>query len=106
MNINLKRNAALLGSAAVIAAVGLGGVMSANAGPDTSPTHITQLEQSDGDGETADDLEQSDGDGETADDLEQSDGDGETADDDTNVGPDADPNEPGHQDAVGDDAAE
>lgn len=93
MNINLKRNAALLGSAAVIAAVGLGGVMSANAGPDTSPTHITQLEQSDGDGETADD-------------LEQSDGDGERADDDTNVGPDADPNEPGHQDAVGDDAAE
>ena len=30
----------------------------------------------------------------------------ETADDDTNTGPDADPNEPGHQDAVDDDAAE
>ncbi|MEJ7707674.1 MAG: hypothetical protein WKF82_10650 [Nocardioidaceae bacterium] len=91
MTTNLKRNAAILGSAVVIAALGLGGVMSANAGTDPSPTHSTQLEQPDGDGDVADDGEQSDGD------HEQSDGDSETADNDTNVGPDADPSEPGHK---------
>ncbi len=55
---------------------------------------------------TAAQLDQSDGDGEVADNLEGSAGAAEGADDGANVGPDADPNEPGHHDAAGDDAAE
>ncbi|MCW2842258.1 MAG: hypothetical protein JWN22_174 [Nocardioides sp.] len=82
---SLKRNAAVLTAAAVIGAVGIGGVMSANA---DSPQHSggkTQVEQSDGDGEAPDSTEAAN--------------DGETNDDATDVGPDANPNEPGHQDA-------
>lgn len=81
MSSSIKRGVAVAGSAAVIAVLGLGGVMSANADT-TTPTNPSSSQ------------------------VEQSDGDGEVADDDANVGPDADPNEAGHQDAVNDDPAE
>ena len=67
---NLKRNVALVGSTAAIAAVGLGGVMSAQA--DTSSTPSTS--QSDTAQESTE------------------------TEDGPNQGPDANPNEPGHQD--------
>lgn len=74
---NLKRNAAVVGAGAIIATLGLGGVMSAQASSTPAPAH-TQVQKTSG-GERA---------GETA---ETNDG--------ADVGPDANPNEPGHQDA-------
>jgi len=68
---NLKRNVALVGSTAVIAAAGLGGVMSAQA--DTSSTPAT--------------------------DQAEAAQEGAEAEDGPNQGPDANPNEQGHQDA-------
>lgn len=83
----LKRNAAVVGATAVIAALGVGGVMSAHANsPDDSTNQHAVHEQSDGDGEVPDSTE-----------VEN---DGETNDDASDVGPDANPNEPGHQDAA------
>jgi len=70
---NLKRNVAIVASAAVIAALGLGGVMSANADTGTTPSNTTVGESGQGEGQDA-----SDG---------------------PNVGPDTNANEPGHQDA-------
>ncbi len=64
---NVKRNAALIASAAVIASVGIGGVMAA------------QAHSSNGSSDQTSEVE------ETSDGPDQ--------------GPDADPNEPGHQDA-------
>lgn len=80
----LKRNLAVLAAATVVGGLGIGGLATAsadNGGSDQSQVH----EQSDGDGETADDAEGTEGTEET--------------DDGPDVGPDADPNEPGHQDA-------
>ncbi len=75
---NLKRNVAVVGASAIIAALGLGGVMSAQASTN-APTPSTSHVQKSGGTEAA---------GESA---EKSDG--------ADVGPDANPNEPGHQDA-------
>lgn len=66
---NLKRNVAITGAAAILTALGIGGAVTAQATPN-SPAPIVQ--QSDGDGEV---------------------------NDGPNQGPDANPNEPGHQDA-------
>ena len=81
---NLKRNAAITGAAAILAALGIGGAVTAQASP-SSPAPVVQ--QSDGDGEVDDATEV-----EGAEEAEE-------ADDGPNQGPDANPNEPGHQDA-------
>ena len=90
---NLKRDAAVIAGSAVIAALGIGGVMNAQADPPT-PSQGQQTDTSDGDGEVPDGLEA------------QNEADGAEADDGPNVGPDADPNEPGHQDADDADASD
>ena len=69
---NLRRNAAVVAAVGVIAAVGVGGGMSAQASsPSNSGNGSSQLEKSDAG----------------------------TNDDAADTGPDANPNEPGHQDA-------
>ncbi len=69
---NLRRSAAVVAAAGIISAIGIGGVMSAQASsPDHSGSDTSQTERSDV----------------------------ETNDDATDTGPDANPNEPGHQDA-------
>ena len=78
---NLKRNAAITGAAAILAALGIGGAVTAQ-GTTNDPAPIVQ--QSDGDGEVDDSTE-----------VEGT----EEANDGPNQGPDANPNEPGHQDA-------
>lgn len=95
---NLKRNAALGGAAALLAALGFGGVVSAQAAPNdtTAPT----VQKSDGDGESKDATEPQGA--EEADDGPDQGPDAnpdQPGHQDTNQGPDADPNEPGHQDA-------
>lgn len=70
---NLKRNAALVGASAIVAALGLGGVMSAQASNSPAPEHSQVTKDSSEEG------------------PETNDG--------PNVGPDANPDEPGHQDA-------
>ena len=72
-----RRNLAVLAAAAVVGSVGIGGVMNAQADNGDAPAtnHSTTTDQGDGDG------------------------DGETNDDASDTGPDANPNEPGHQDA-------
>ena len=75
---NLKRNAAITGAAAILAALGIGGAVTAQASTN-NPAPIVQ--QSDGDGEVNDATEV------------------EEANDGPDQGPDANPNEPGHQDA-------
>jgi hypothetical protein len=85
--VNIKRNTAVIVAAATVGALGIGGLVAANADSGTSPNHsrvTTHTEKSDGDGEVPDSQEGSDG---------------ETNDDATDTGPDANPNEPGHQDA-------
>jgi hypothetical protein len=72
---NLKRNIAITSTAAILAAVGIGGTVAAQAATD-SPTQ--SVVQSDGDGEVNDATEINDG---------------------PDQGPDANPNQPGHQDA-------
>jgi hypothetical protein len=79
---NLKRNAALGGAAALLAALGFGGVVSAQAAPHDTTAPVVQ--KSDGGGE-ANDATQPPG--------------AEEAKDGPDQGPDANPNEPGHQDA-------
>jgi len=78
---NLKRNAAITGAAAILAALGIGGAVTAQASTH-NPAPIVQ--QSDGDGEV-DDATEVEG--------------VEEANDGPDQGPDANPNEPGHQDA-------
>ena len=78
---NLKRNAAITGAAAILAALGIGGAVTAQA-TTNDPAPIVQ--QSDGDGEV-DDATEVEG--------------AEEANDGPDQGPDANPNEPGHQDA-------
>jgi len=84
---NLKRNAAITGAVAILAALGVGGVVNAQASTH-NPAPIVQ--QSDGDGEVDDATE-----------VEGSEGaeGAEETNDGPNQGPDANPNEPGHQDA-------
>jgi hypothetical protein len=78
LSSRLRRNAAVLIAASAIGALGIGGVVSAHADSSApAPSHGSTSDVSDGDGESAD----------------------ETNDDATDTGPDADPNEPGHQDA-------
>ena len=91
---NLKRNAAIAGAAAVLAALGVGGTVAAHA----SSGHSAVVQKSDGDGEAKDSNE--------ANEASETEGDGEAKDanevegvDEGNQGPDANPNEPGHQDA-------
>jgi len=97
---NLKRNVAIAASAGVIAALGFGGVMSANA--DTGPTPSEGQEVSDGPnvGPDANANEPGHQDASDAGDAaeESTESDSET-NDGPNVGPDANANEPGHQDA-------
>ena len=81
----LRRNAAIIAAAAVVGGLGIGGVVTANADSTGPADNQSQVEQSDGDGEQ--------------DDATEVESDGETDDDASDVGPDADPNEPGHQDA-------
>ena len=108
-----KRNVALVGSAALVAALGLGGAMTAQAdtGTPAGGSQSETAETSDGPdvGPDADASEpghqDADESGESGESESGESGDS-ASDDDTNTGPDADPNEPGHQDAVGDDAAE
>ncbi len=78
---NTKRNVAITGAAAILAALGIGGAVTAQASP-SSPAPIVQ--QSDGDGEV-DDATEVEG-------VEED-------DDGPDQGPDANPDEPGHQDA-------
>jgi len=78
---NLKRNAAITGAAAILAALGIGGVVTAQA---TTHNPAPIVQQSDGDGEVDDAIE-----------VEGV----EEANDGPDQGPDANPNEPGHQDA-------
>ncbi|MGI8521887.1 MAG: hypothetical protein ACR2JU_01715 [Nocardioidaceae bacterium] len=74
---NLKRNAAAVGASAIMAALGLGGVMSAHANTTSPPSHA-QVQKAAGSEKAGETPETSDG---------------------ADVGPDANPNEPGHQDA-------
>ncbi len=97
----LRRNAAILAAASIIGAVGIGGVVTAQADSGSgggSGSHTT--EKSDGDGEVPDaqenDTNEAD---EGAEDPSDDAADGETNDDATDSGPDANPAEPGHQDA-------
>jgi len=113
---NLKRNASIAGAAVILAALGIGGAVTAQASTN-NPAPIVQ--QSDGDGE-ADDAAEVEGveeadDGpdqgpdanpnepghhQDADETGETEGaEGEDAEDGPNQGPDANPNEPGHQDA-------
>ncbi len=82
---NLKRNAAIASTAAILAAVGIGGTVAAQAATHSNPTQ--SVVQSDGDGE-ANDATEVEGAAEV-----------EDGPDEGNQGPDANPNEPGHQDA-------
>ncbi|MFT4262028.1 MAG: hypothetical protein QM572_01475 [Nocardioides sp.] len=87
--MDIKRNFAVIAAAAIVGALGIGGVVTANADSGSStptPSKVTP-DTSDGDGEVPDSQETEEG------------TDGETNDDATDTGPDANPNEPGHQDA-------
>jgi hypothetical protein len=101
MNIkrNIKRNAAVISVSAIIGALGIGGIMSASADPQPDKPGHSTTEQSDGDGEVPDSQE-----ADSSDAQEQNEGDEgadeETNDDASDTGPDANPNEPGHQDAT------
>jgi hypothetical protein len=95
----VRRNAAVIAAASIIGALGIGGVVTANADNGSGGSGQNTTEKSDGDGEVPDaqenDANEANELGETADDE----ADGETNDDATDTGPDANPNEPGHQDA-------
>ncbi len=94
-----RRNAAVIAAASIVGALGIGGVMSAQADTTGGTSQSTTVDQSDGDGEQNDATEaENDGDGEQND-ATEAENDGETNDDATDTGPDANPNEPGHQDA-------
>ena len=87
MNLTgMRRNVAVLSAAAIVGALGIGGVMTAQADSSGSGSGShTTTDKSDGDGEVPDAQEQG--------------SDGEANDDAGDTGPDANPNEPGHQDA-------
>jgi hypothetical protein len=108
---NLKRNAAVVGASAIIAALGVGGVMSAPANNAHAPSH-SQVQKSAGDEAAAKEPRRAYGPDvgpyanpnepghQDANEKGENAGESESATDDgPNVGPDANPNEPGHQDA-------
>ncbi len=101
-----RRNAAVLAAAAVVGGLGIGGLAAANAtsgdtGP--APSQVQPANQSDGDGEAIDATEVEGA--EEAEEAEDGPDQGPDANpdqpghQDTNQGPDANPDEPGHQDA-------
>ena len=111
---NVKRNVGIVGAGAVIATLGLGGAMAAQASTTPAPSHTqvqkatepASAETSDGAnvGPDANANESGHQDanekGEAANDKAETAGESESAKDDgPNVGPDTNPNEPGHQDA-------
>jgi hypothetical protein len=116
---NIKRNLALIGATAVIASVGIGGVMAAQADTGTSPSHPAVQKSGTAEvGETADGPDQGPdananepghqdanetGEADEAPGTEKADGaegaEGAETADGPGQGPDANPNEPGHQDA-------
>jgi hypothetical protein len=112
---NLKRNVALVGATGVIAAAGLGGVMSAQANTSTSGTPSVQNTEApetgaadDGpnQGPDANPSEPGHQDADESGDAQGTEGTGKGAEksgteDGPDQGPDANPNEPGHQDADG-----
>lgn len=108
-----KRNVAIVGSAALIAALGLGGAMTAQA--DTGPPPAGSQTEVEGPSDgpdvgpdvNANEPGHQDADN-TNDSAEESSTETEGPSDGPDVGPDTNPNEPGHQDAgsVNDDSAE
>src|SRR6478609_2472001 len=125
MSGRFRRNAAVIAAASIVGALGIGGLVGANAADNgSSGSHRSSTEKSDGDGEVpdaqeneadhknegpeqneadeADEANEGPEQGETADDQS----DGETNDDASDTGPDADPDEPGHQDASDTSSAE
>ena len=102
---NIKRNAALIAASAVIGALGIGGVMSAQADTATkAPASSSVQSGPTGAEETADgpdhgpDANPNEPGHQDADESGEAEGAHETADG-PDHGPDANPNEPGHQDA-------
>ena len=104
---NIRRNAALIASTAVIASVGIGGVMAAKANDSTSPDKSTVQTPGNGAEETSDGPDQGPDanlnepghqDANESGEADEADGAEETSDG-ADQGPDANPNEPGHQDA-------
>lgn len=81
----LNRTTAVAGTVAVLAALGLGSAVTAAQAADTKPA--------------APSVQTSDGDGEAKDATEAPEKEAQEAEDGPNQGPDANPNEPGHQDA-------
>ena len=77
---NLKRNAAITGAAAILAALGIGGAVTAQAAPRPGPDRAAVRRRRRG--RDATEVEGA-----------------EEANDGPDQGPDANPNEPGHQDA-------
>ena len=118
---NIKRNAALVGASTIIAAFGVGGVMTAQAstGPDTGGSSVVQkdtekqeapegseaAETDDGPnvGKDANPNEEGHQDADESGEAEGPEGpegaEAAETDDGPNVGKDANPDEPGHQDA-------
>jgi hypothetical protein len=101
MTSRLRRNAAVIAAASIIGALGIGGVVTAHADNGSGGGSGSQTtEKSDGDGEVPDAQENDANEqGEGAEDPSDDAADGETNDDATDTGPDANPDEPGHQDA-------
>ena len=110
---SLRRNTAVLAAATVLGGLSIGGMMSAQAATPSDPAApgTSQIQVSDGDGELNPATEAAQGNGkadaETNDDANGKD-DADTRDgaeeadetaDGPDKGPDANPNEPGHQDA-------
>lgn len=97
---NMKRSLAIAAVAGVVAALGFGGVMSANAS--SAPAQGEGTEVSDGPnvGPDVNPNEPGHQDASDAGDAAEESAESESkADDGPNVGPDANPNEQGHQDA-------
>jgi hypothetical protein len=99
---NLKRNLALVASAGVVAALGFGGVMSANADTGAAPSGGQEVSDGPNVGPDANANEPGHQDASNAGDAADGSTESESkADDGPNVGPDANADEPGHQDASG-----
>ena len=82
-----RRNAAVIAAAAIVGGLGIGGLATANADSGNTGPAPSQVHKSDGDGEANDATE-----------VEGQEG-AEETNDGADQGPDANPNEPGHQDA-------
>ena len=107
----VRRSVAVIGSGAVLAALGLGGVMTAQADTSVPPSGNPTAEAESEGAEVEDgpdvgrDANPNEPGHQDADDANDEASENE-ADSDVNTGPDSDPNEPGHQDANDDEAAE